>query len=67
MKAEAKIQTPCGQIKVSDLTAGDMVTTQDGSARAVVMTHKRHVSRMAIARETRLSPVRIKAGALGNG
>jgi hypothetical protein len=65
--ADAKIQIPRGQIKVSDLKADDLVTTQDGAAQAVVMTHKRHVSRMALARETRLSPGRIAAGALGNG
>jgi hypothetical protein len=65
--ADTKIQTPHGQVKVSDLKAGDMVTTQDGSARTVVMTHKRRVTRMALARETRLSPVRIAAGALGDG
>ena len=65
--ADTKIQTPRGPIKVSDLKTGDMVTTQGGSLRAVLMTNKRHVSHRALLRDTRLSPVRIKAGALGGG
>jgi len=65
--ADTKIQTPRGPIKVSDLKSGDMVTTQGGSPRAVLMTNKRHVTHRALLRDTRLSPVRIKAGALGGG
>ncbi len=65
--ADTRIQTPTGDRAVSDIQAGDPVITLDGNIRTVVQTSQRRISPVELARETRLLPVRIAAGALGNG
>ncbi len=65
--AGTDIQTPDGPVDVADLQAGDVVTTLGGRTRSVRQTSMRQFTPLQLVRETRLLPVRIKAGALGGG
>lgn len=65
--ADTQIQTPEGSMRIADIKAGDVVTTIDGHHRRVLKNNARQITPLQLLRETRLSPVRIKAGALGNG
>ncbi|MGA0615257.1 Hint domain-containing protein [Paracoccus sp. KR1-242] len=55
------IETPTGPLPVEGLKAGDLVVTAQGSAPI------RWVGRSRVAATGKLAPVRIAAGALGNG
>lgn len=61
------ITTPDGPVAVVDLRANDVVTTVDGGAKRIALIRHRHFRRSAVLHETRLRPVLIAAGALGNG
>ncbi|MEP5153674.1 Hint domain-containing protein [Planktotalea sp.] len=61
------IRTPLGERKVSSLKAGDCVETAEGKLRKIIRTNLRKISALQQAREPRLRPIRIKAGALGHG
>lgn len=65
--AGTDIMTPTGPVPVADLRSGDVVMTASGTPRRIIQTHARHITRIQRIRETRLSPVRISAGALGAG
>lgn len=64
---DTEIQTPTGPRKVDDLKAGDAVCTGGGQTRTIIATNARRVVPLELFRETRMLPVRIKAGALGGG
>lgn len=63
---QTMIATPEGEKAVSELTIGDMVLSKDGVAMPVRWIGRRKVSTM-FADPLRALPVRIQAGALGNG
>ncbi|MEL6840255.1 MAG: Hint domain-containing protein [Pseudomonadota bacterium] len=65
--AETDIETPEGAVKIELLKAGDRVMTVDGDVRVVAQTNHRRFTPLQLLQETRLLPVRIKAGALGGG
>ena len=65
--ADTRLQTAQGQVPVSQLRAGDRVMALDGSVHCIQRTNARHISAIAMMRETRLAPVHIQAGALGHG
>lgn len=60
-----RIATPAGEVVVEDLRAGDLVMTAEG-AKPVRWIGESHVH-MRFADHLRSLPVRIKAGALGDG
>lgn len=64
---ETDIATPQGPRRISDIRVGDVVMTADGSALPVIGISVRPVRPLELAREERLFPVRIAAGALGHG
>lgn len=65
--AGTQIITPEGPVDVEDLCPGDKVLTRDAGAQRVHWVGHRHVTARELARHPKLSPVRIAAGALGNG
>jgi hypothetical protein len=62
-----EIRTPDGAIKVEDLQPGMEVTTFDEATTTVVSVFSRTLTASVMARNAALYPVRISAGALGNG
>ncbi|UFN50452.1 Hint domain-containing protein [Roseomonas sp. OT10] len=60
------IATPRGEVAVEELRAGDLVLTHDGREAPVVWLGRQTVS-TAFADPLRVAPVRIAAGALGEG
>lgn len=64
--AGTRIRTPEGDRNVETLEAGDMVLTAEGEAVPVRWIGRRTVD-MRFADPLRAQPIRIKAGALGNG
>jgi Hint domain len=62
-----RIETRKGPVRVEDLVTGDIVCTLDGPARPVRWIGSRRVSRRAQQVNPSLRPVRISAGALGDG
>ena len=65
--AGTMISTPEGARDVASLKPGDRVVTAGGRVTAVAAVTSRYLSPLALLRETRLRPVVIKAGALGQG
>ena len=61
------IATPMGERRVEDLRAGDRVITRDNGIQEIRWAGRRDLSGADLARSTHLNPVRIRAGALGNG
>ncbi|SNR38359.1 Hint domain-containing protein [Paracoccus sediminis] len=61
------IHTPMGDRRVEDLRIGDLVTTRDHGPQPVRWIGRRHVTAAEIAGRAALAPVRIAAGALGDG
>ncbi|MDU9005078.1 Hint domain-containing protein [Sedimentitalea todarodis] len=61
------IQTPQGSRPIDDLKAGDMVLNREGRARRLRWTVSRSFSKRDLANTAQLYPVRIVAGALGQG
>ncbi len=62
-----QIETAEGLVAVEDLRSGDMVLTRDSGYQPVAWTGRRDLDAGAVARDPNLWPVRIAAGALGNG
>lgn len=61
------ILTARGEVPVEALCAGDMVVTRDHGARPIRWAGSRRVTAAGLARNPRLRPIRIRAGALGAG
>lgn len=64
--AGTRVATPCGDAAIETLCIGDMVHTADGRAVPVKWIGRQIVSTRFGPAE-RLLPVRVRAGALGNG
>ena len=64
---ETDIAVPNGTKRASEICAGDIVVTADGAQVQVIAVSMRRIKPIELARELRLSPVLIKAGALGQG
>lgn len=62
-----RLLTPTGEKAVEALGVGDLVMTLDHGAQPVVWTHVKRWRGEEIARARNLAPVRIAAGALGEG
>lgn len=61
------IATPDGPRAVETIRAGDLVLTLDAGAQPVVWAGSRHLDAEALDRAPNLRPIRIAAGALGDG
>ena len=61
------IDTPDGPRAVETLRGGDLVMTRDHGAQPLIWTSSSHVSRADLDRAPNKRPIRIAAGALGNG
>ncbi|MDN5567945.1 MAG: Hint domain-containing protein [Paracoccus sp. (in: a-proteobacteria)] len=59
------ITTDQGVIAIEDLGVGDMVITMDNGPRPIRWIGKRKLTPLSLARNPKLRPVRIRAGALG--
>jgi hypothetical protein len=64
--AGTRIATPTGEVAVETLRPGDLVLTADGRAMRVNWLGRQTVS-LVFASKLRALPIRIKAGALGEG
>ena len=62
-----RIATPLDEIPVEDLRVGDLVSTYDGSSKRIRWIGSRKVRLAAGRSRENLRPVRILAGALGQG
>ena len=62
-----RIATPSGARPVEALRPGDRVITRDNGAQEVIWTGQRHISGARLHAMPHLRPVRICAGALGQG
>lgn len=62
-----RLATPVGDRLVEDIRAGDLVMTRDNGPQPVRWIGRRQLSAPEIAANPALAPVRITAGALGNG
>ncbi|WP_126976388.1 Hint domain-containing protein [Frigidibacter oleivorans] len=61
------IETAIGRIAVEFLRPGDMVMTQDGGPQRLRWIGHRCLAHVELLAQARLRPIRIEAGALGNG
>lgn len=61
------IRTLRGEVAVEDLRLGDMVLTRDNGPRPIRWLGSRALDRVDLALAPRLRPIRIRAGALGDG
>ncbi|TJZ93810.1 Hint domain-containing protein [Paracoccus gahaiensis] len=64
--ADTLIDTPTGKVAVQDLREGDLVTTRNG-ARPIQWIGKRKLDSIDLAGNPKLMPIRVPAGAFGNG
>jgi len=64
--AGTMIATPAGEVAVESLKAGDMVTTAEGGVAAVTWLGRQTISTV-FADKSRVTPIRVKAGALADG
>ena len=62
-----RIATPRGEVNVEDLQVGDRVITRDNGIQEIRWLGTRALDGHEIGRRDNLRPVRIRAGALGNG
>lgn len=62
-----KIETPDGVKPVETLIDGDLILTRDAGAKPLILNMSRILSRDALEENPKLFPVRISAGALGEG
>lgn len=60
------VETPAGAVRIETLKAGDLVMTQNG-VKPVSWAGKRRLDVVDLSHNPKLQPVRIPAGALGNG
>lgn len=63
----ARILTDKGLVPVENLAPGDMIATADNGFQKLVLRPSRKVATQELRRRPKLRPVRIIAGALGNG
>lgn len=61
------IDTPDGERPIEALSPGDLVVTGDGAARPIRWVGQRRLTDADMASQPNLRPVRIRAGALGQG
>jgi hypothetical protein len=61
------IATPGGEVPVEELRPGDLVLTADGREEPIRWIASRHLSRQDLAAEPSFRPIRIAAGAFGDG
>ncbi len=61
------IATPDGDVPVEELHPGDLVLTADGRAEQIRWIASRHVSGEDLAADPTIRPIRISAGAFGDG
>ncbi len=61
------IKTQMGERAVEDLAIGDLVLTMDNGFRPISWINQRTLSEMDLRKETKLRPIRLEKGALGNG
>lgn len=61
------VQTPKGEVAVEKLSIGDLVTTANGAAKPVKWIGRRAYSGVFSKSNDKITPVVIKAGALGKG
>ena len=65
--ADTLIETPTGARPVDQFQPGDMVQTADNGAQPVLWVGQSRISGIALRRFAQLRPVRVGAGALGQG
>ncbi len=65
--AGTMITTREGEKRIEDICVGDRVVTRDNGVQTVRWIGSRHLAMPQSSKQWHLSPVRIKAGALGNG
>ncbi|SEO27336.1 Hemolysin-type calcium-binding repeat-containing protein [Pseudorhodobacter antarcticus] len=63
----ARISTPNGMVAVEDLSVGDLVLTSDNGFKKIRWIGCRKLAYAELQRNDMLLPVRIRAGAMGNG
>lgn len=63
----AMIRTPQGTVAVEDILVGDLVMTLDHGAQPVRWIGTRHMTAAELMQRPAFNPVRISAGALGQG
>lgn len=61
------IATPRGEVRVGDLKVGDLVLTRDNGLQAIAWIGQRSLSGAELREAPKLNPVRVKAGAFGEG
>lgn len=67
MARDTMISTDQGEVAVQDLTPGMMVRTQDNGYQPIRWIGSRRLDRIDLAVKAKLKPIRISAGALGEG
>lgn len=65
--SESLIETDAGLVQAGRLTVGSMVRTRDNGLQPVLWIARRKIGRAELDAEPNLRPIRICAGALGNG
>lgn len=65
--ADTRIATPKGHIRAGDIQSGDTLLSADADTVVVAQVGQQHISPLQAARERRLQPIVIRAGALGHG
>lgn len=65
--AGTRIATPAGEVAVEALRVGDLVLTADRGEQPVGWTAARRIGAAELADRPNLRPIRLRAGALGNG
>ncbi|MFV0294428.1 MAG: Hint domain-containing protein [Paracoccus sp. (in: a-proteobacteria)] len=61
------VKTISGDVPIEQLSSGDMVLTRDNGYQMIRWIGSRKLSSQALERNVKLRPVRIRAGALGEG
>ena len=65
--ADTRIRTTKGDIRAIDLTAGDMIETQDAAAQVLRLKLVREIGAEELTARPNLRPICVTAGALGQG
>lgn len=65
--ADALIETERGPVPAGELAVGDLVRTRDAGLQPIRWIGSSRLSAAQLAANPRLRPIRIRAGALGNG